>query len=46
MTGEVEMTGALHDMTAVELAASYRKTELSPVEVALAALARVQAWEP
>jgi len=36
----------VHEMTAVELAACYRKKELSPVEAANAALARIDAWEP
>lgn len=36
---------ALHDLTAQELSAAYRGKELSPVEVARAALARIEAWE-
>ncbi len=37
---------ALHDLSAVELASAYRRKELSPVESAKAALARIDAWEP
>jgi aspartyl-tRNA(Asn)/glutamyl-tRNA(Gln) amidotransferase subunit A len=37
---------ALHDLSAVELVAAYRKKELSPVDAAQAALARIAAWEP
>lgn len=37
---------ALHDFSAVELAAAYRKKEISPIDAAQAALARIDAWEP
>jgi Asp-tRNA(Asn)/Glu-tRNA(Gln) amidotransferase A subunit family amidase len=36
---------ALHDVTACALSSAYRGGELSPVEVARAALARIEAWE-
>ena len=36
---------ALHDLSAHEVACAYRAKELSPVEVAPAALGRVAAWE-
>jgi Asp-tRNA(Asn)/Glu-tRNA(Gln) amidotransferase A subunit family amidase len=36
----------LHNLSAAELSAAYRKGKLSPVEVAEAALARIAAWEP
>jgi aspartyl-tRNA(Asn)/glutamyl-tRNA(Gln) amidotransferase subunit A len=36
---------ALHDLSAHEVACAYRAKELSPVEVARAALGRVSAWE-
>jgi aspartyl-tRNA(Asn)/glutamyl-tRNA(Gln) amidotransferase subunit A len=35
----------IHDLTAQALSSAYRAKELSPVEVAKAALARVAAWE-
>jgi aspartyl-tRNA(Asn)/glutamyl-tRNA(Gln) amidotransferase subunit A len=37
---------AVHDLSAVEVAAQYEKGALSPVEVARAYLARIDAWEP
>lgn len=37
---------ALHDLTATELLAAYRERWLSPREVALAVVARVERWEP
>jgi aspartyl-tRNA(Asn)/glutamyl-tRNA(Gln) amidotransferase subunit A len=37
---------AIHNLTAHALSSAYRAKELSPVEVAQAALARVPAWEP
>jgi aspartyl-tRNA(Asn)/glutamyl-tRNA(Gln) amidotransferase subunit A len=37
---------AIHDLTSGELTAAYGAGELSPVEVARAALARIAAWEP
>ena len=36
---------ALHDLSAHALGCAYRAKELSPVEVASAALGRVAAWE-
>jgi Asp-tRNA(Asn)/Glu-tRNA(Gln) amidotransferase A subunit family amidase len=36
----------LADLSAAELAAAYARRELSPVEVARAVIARVEAWEP
>ena len=36
---------ALHDLSAHELSSAYRTRQLSPVEVARAALARMEAWE-
>ena len=36
----------LHAMTAADLAAAFAARRLSPVEVAQAALARIEAWEP
>jgi aspartyl-tRNA(Asn)/glutamyl-tRNA(Gln) amidotransferase subunit A len=36
---------ALHHLSAHEVACAYRAKELSPVEVARAALGRVSAWE-
>jgi Asp-tRNA(Asn)/Glu-tRNA(Gln) amidotransferase A subunit family amidase len=36
---------AIHDVTAYALSSAYRGRELSPVEVARAALARIEAWE-
>jgi aspartyl-tRNA(Asn)/glutamyl-tRNA(Gln) amidotransferase subunit A len=36
----------IHDLTAQALSSAYRARELSPVEVARAALARIAAWEP
>jgi aspartyl-tRNA(Asn)/glutamyl-tRNA(Gln) amidotransferase subunit A len=37
---------ALHDLSAAELLAHYKSKKLSPVEVADAVIARIQAWEP
>ncbi|MGZ5239772.1 MAG: amidase, partial [Caldimonas sp.] len=37
---------ALHDLSATELVALYRKRELSPVEACEAVLERIAAWEP
>jgi aspartyl-tRNA(Asn)/glutamyl-tRNA(Gln) amidotransferase subunit A len=37
---------AIHELSARELAAAYARRELSPVEVAQAALGRIAAWEP
>jgi aspartyl-tRNA(Asn)/glutamyl-tRNA(Gln) amidotransferase subunit A len=37
---------AIHELSATELAAEYRRGALSPVEVAIAQLARIDAWEP
>jgi len=37
---------AIHDMSAVELAAHYADGRLSPLEVTAALLARIDAWEP
>ncbi|MBN9329299.1 amidase [Comamonas sp.] len=37
---------ALHELSAVELVAAYRRHALSPVEVATALLEHVQRWEP
>jgi len=37
---------ALHELTAQQLATAYASRELSPVEVARAALARIDVWEP
>src|SRR5664279_2122270 len=37
---------ALHELAATELAALYRKRELSPVEATQAVLGRIAAWEP
>jgi aspartyl-tRNA(Asn)/glutamyl-tRNA(Gln) amidotransferase subunit A len=37
---------ALHDLSAAALAAQYAAGGLSPVEVTVAALARIDAWEP
>ena len=37
---------AIHDLSATEMSAAYARGELSPVEVTLAALARIDAWEP
>jgi aspartyl-tRNA(Asn)/glutamyl-tRNA(Gln) amidotransferase subunit A len=36
---------AIHDLTAHALSSAYRGKQLSPVEVARAALARIEAWE-
>ena len=36
----------IHDLCAAELAERYRGGSLSPVEVAAAQLARMEAWEP
>src|SRR5215831_15994562 len=36
---------AIHDLTAQALSSAYRTRQLSPVEVARAALARIAAWE-
>jgi aspartyl-tRNA(Asn)/glutamyl-tRNA(Gln) amidotransferase subunit A len=36
----------LHDLTAVELLASYKSKKLSPVEVIDAVINRIEAWEP
>src|ERR1051325_4423530 len=36
---------AIHELSAGELAAAYARKDLSPVEVARAALARIDAWE-
>jgi aspartyl-tRNA(Asn)/glutamyl-tRNA(Gln) amidotransferase subunit A len=36
----------LHDLSAVELLAAYRRKDLSPVEVTRAVLRRIGAWEP
>jgi Asp-tRNA(Asn)/Glu-tRNA(Gln) amidotransferase A subunit family amidase len=36
----------IHDLTAQALSSAYRARELSPVEAARAALARIAAWEP
>jgi aspartyl-tRNA(Asn)/glutamyl-tRNA(Gln) amidotransferase subunit A len=37
---------AIHNLTAHALSSAYKAKELSPVEVAQAALARIPAWEP
>ncbi|HYD55848.1 MAG TPA: amidase family protein, partial [Burkholderiales bacterium] len=37
---------ALHDLGAAELSRRYASGELSPVEIAKACLARIEAWEP
>lgn len=37
---------ALHDLSAYDLWLSYRTGRISPVEVAKAVLARIEAWEP
>lgn len=37
---------AIHDLSAHQLVSAYSKGELSPLEVARAALARIDAWEP
>ena len=37
---------ALHERSAAELAAAFGRGELSPLEVARAALERIEAWEP
>jgi Asp-tRNA(Asn)/Glu-tRNA(Gln) amidotransferase A subunit family amidase len=37
---------AIHNLTAVALSSAYKAGELSPVEVAQAALARIPGWEP
>ncbi|HEX7838143.1 MAG TPA: amidase family protein, partial [Kofleriaceae bacterium] len=37
---------ALHELSAHQLVSAYAKGELSPVEVARAALARMELWEP
>jgi aspartyl-tRNA(Asn)/glutamyl-tRNA(Gln) amidotransferase subunit A len=36
----------LHELTAREMAAAFRRRELSPVDVTRALLARIEAWEP
>jgi aspartyl-tRNA(Asn)/glutamyl-tRNA(Gln) amidotransferase subunit A len=36
----------LHELTAGEMAAAFRRRELSPVEATQALLARVESWEP
>jgi aspartyl-tRNA(Asn)/glutamyl-tRNA(Gln) amidotransferase subunit A len=36
----------MHDLTARDMAAAFRRRELSPVEVARALLERIAAWEP
>src|SRR6266513_353309 len=36
----------LHDLSAAELSTAYRTRQVSPVEVARAALDRMEAWEP
>jgi aspartyl-tRNA(Asn)/glutamyl-tRNA(Gln) amidotransferase subunit A len=38
-------TRALHELTAVELVAAYRRRELSPVEVTRSVLGHVERWE-
>jgi len=40
------MTGALYDLTALELSRAYQAKQLSPVEVTRAVLARIEIWEP
>src|ERR1051325_11104539 len=37
---------ALHELTAHELVDAFTRRELSPLDVARAALARIDAWEP
>lgn len=37
---------AIHDLSAAELAVAFAAGSISPVESALAALARIEAWEP
>ena len=37
---------ALHDASAAELGALYRRGEVSPVEATRAVLDRIAAWEP
>ena len=37
---------ALHELSAAELIAAYRRRELSPVEVTRSVLARIERWEP
>jgi len=37
---------AIHEFTASELRSAYSRRELSPLEVARAALARIEIWEP
>ena len=36
---------AIHEFTAAQLSSAYSRSDLSPVEVARAALARIDAWE-
>ena len=45
-TGSKCRMTAIHDLTAVELAARYADGSLSPVEVTTALLAHIDAWEP
>ena len=37
---------AIHDLTAAQLSSAYMQGDLSPLEVARALLARIEAWEP
>jgi len=37
---------AIHELSAHELVAAFTKRELSPLDAARAALARIDAWEP
>src|SRR5215471_15273324 len=37
---------AIHNLTAQALSSAYKAKEISPVEVAQAALARIPTWEP
>jgi aspartyl-tRNA(Asn)/glutamyl-tRNA(Gln) amidotransferase subunit A len=43
---ETSRMTAIHDLTAQALSLAYRAKQLSPVEAARAALARIAAWEP
>ena len=40
------MSNALHELTAAELIAGYRRREFSPVEVTQSVLGHVERWEP
>jgi aspartyl-tRNA(Asn)/glutamyl-tRNA(Gln) amidotransferase subunit A len=45
-SGIIGRMTAIHELSAAELSAAYARRTLSPVEVATALLARVEAWEP